>query len=504
MLDQEQIGQLDRKQLSFYFWMFLIIHTVLWTVGPAIFRYSVPHDTLESITWGQQWQLGYHKHPFLTAWLCAGITNLFGVVGWPTYLLAQLAVATTFIAVWQLAKKILPPSYALIAVLLTEGVLFNSINSFNLTPDTLQSPLWALLCLFFYQALSTQKMRYWLLTGLFAALCICTKYQGALLLFSMLLLCIINSQARLSFKKPGIYFAMVLFCLLMLPHLLWLFQHDFITLGYAQNVSKDYTPDKSLIDHLAHPAQFLINSVLNVIGILLLLWPFYSQPKSQFNCNPLVWPFLVAVGFGPFIITLLLCVLTGDYFPPRWSTPYFFALGVIALTYIRPKLSGDVVNKFAITLVFLSSLLFLSRMTTFTLFSRGASDAFLPNQTIALRVTKLWHDQYHTPLSYIAGSSYLVDLTTPYLTDKPQPYLNWLPEESPWIDEARLRQKGAVFIWDEGLNYAWDKDSSTFFNLPKSVIDRFPNIKIIPHYVFFRTSNHQPIQVGVAILPPQG
>ena len=92
------------KNPSLYFWLFLMLHTLIWTLGPALIRESLPHDTLEGVTWGLQWQLGYNKHPFLTAWLCAGVTQLFGVVGWPVYLLAQLTVSLTFLAVWQLAK----------------------------------------------------------------------------------------------------------------------------------------------------------------------------------------------------------------------------------------------------------------------------------------------------------------------------------------------------------------------------------------------------------------
>ncbi len=257
-----------------FFGLFISLHTLLWTVGPALTRLSLPHDTLESITWGLQWQLGYHKHPFLTAWLCAGVSQLFATVGWPVYLLAQLAVTVTFIAVWQLAKRLLPSWHALIATLLIEGVLFYNINSDNLTPDTMQSPLWALLSLFFYQALTTQKIWPWLLTALCAALSVCTKYQVVVLLLPMLFFCCINREARASFSKPGIYLAIFTFILLIGPHLWWLAHHHFISLTYAQQSAAYYTHEKTWFSHVQQPFVFLRNSLCNIIGVFILLWPF--------------------------------------------------------------------------------------------------------------------------------------------------------------------------------------------------------------------------------------
>src|SRR5580704_12288122 len=161
MLGGFRIKTPGSKKFIYYFWLFIFIHTLIWTHGPSLLSPTLRHDALEGITWGLQWQLGYSKHPFLTAWLCAGVTQLFGATGWPIYLLAQLAVSITFIAVWKLAQQILPPLHALIAALILEGVLFYNINSFNFTPDTLQSPLWALLSLFFYQALTKQTLSHW-------------------------------------------------------------------------------------------------------------------------------------------------------------------------------------------------------------------------------------------------------------------------------------------------------------------------------------------------------
>lgn len=489
------------KKINCFFWLFILIHTLIWTLGPALLRPTLPHDALEGITWGLQWQLGYNKHPFLAAWLGAGITKIFGI-GWPLYLLAQLAVSISFIAVWKLAKEILLPLQALIATLVLEGIFFYNLNSFNFTPDTLQSPLWALLSLFFYRALTQQNLRNWLCTALFAALCLCTKYQVVVLYLPMFLFCLINPLARKSFMKPGVYYFLALFFLLITPHLIWLYQHDFITLTYAAEISSDYTLKKTWLNHITHPWGFLVNSLIDIAGLFILLWPFYKQKKTDLSINSFQFQFLIFIGLGPLLVSFLLCILTGDYFPPRWSTPYFFTFGILAIIFLKPAVSKKQLKQFTITLVLFSSLLFLGRMSTWIVCPRANSDAFLPDQQIALTLEKLWQDHYHTPLAFLAGSHYLVAGVIPYMQNKPTPYLSWELTDSAWINEDELRQRGGLFIWDKDGFYTWDKESKKYTDLPESVLKRFPKLKIEPDFTFYRVSDNQRITIGIAILPP--
>ena len=97
----------------------------------------------------------------------------------------------------------------------------------------------------------------------------------------------------------------------------------------------------------------------------------------------------------------------------------------------------------------------------------------------------------------------MVSLITPYLPDKPKPYLNWRLKQNPWVNELELSQKGALFIWDAGFNYAWDLDGTTTFQLHKWLIMRYPELTILPNMIFYRLSNKQPLIIGVAVLPPR-
>jgi len=492
-----------------YLFIFIFVHLLVWTLGPTWVRGSVTHDTLESIAWGLQWQWGYNKHPFLTAWACALITKLFGTVGWPVYLLAQMAIATTFWAVWRLASKILSTLPALIATLSLEGVLFYNLNSFNLTPDSLQSPLWALLALSFYQAVTSQALRYWLLTGILAALAISTKYQVALLFLPMLGFCLSNPIARQSFKREGIYLGLALMLVMISPHLVWLYQHDFITLTYAFGTPKEYTHQQYGLNHLIYPLRYLANNLGNIMGLLILLWPFYRAEKTALNLGPFNWQFLLWLGLGPLGLSILLCVITGSHFPPRWSTPYFFLLGILLMAWLKPNISPRQLKQFILTLIVLGSLIWLGRMGSIVLgsyFEKDLrSDTYQPNQQMAEYLTTLWQQRFHRPLAYIAGSHYLVAALSVYSPSQPKPYFDWSYRESPWINEADLEKQGALVVWDVGSNYTWDAESAANTQLPKAIRERFPNLEFLGNMQFNRlTKQHAPLTIGVALLPPKG
>ena len=76
------------------------------TLGWALLmtaRPNPPLDLVEWLSWGREWQLGYHKHPPLAAWVAEvgrALTpgSFFGI-----YLLGYLAVALALWSVWNLA-----------------------------------------------------------------------------------------------------------------------------------------------------------------------------------------------------------------------------------------------------------------------------------------------------------------------------------------------------------------------------------------------------------------
>lgn len=136
---------------------FIITHVTAWTLAPALIRFTLPMDSMEGALWGRQLEWGYDKNPFMNGWLTALALKMDGHTGWFIYLFSQLSVAICFWAIWQLSKKIVPPIYALIAVLLLEGMQYYNFHAIDFNDNTLELAIWSLTALFFIRHSLHQK-----------------------------------------------------------------------------------------------------------------------------------------------------------------------------------------------------------------------------------------------------------------------------------------------------------------------------------------------------------
>src|SRR5579864_8153570 len=140
--------------------LFIIFHLIVWTFAPILVRYNLPLDAIEGSLWGHQLEWGYDKNPFMNGWLTALAIKLGG--DWGIYLFSQLSIALCFWAIFCLSRKMLPPLYALLSVLILESIQYYNLHAIDFNDNTLELGFWALTVLFFYQAVTRDKLRDWL------------------------------------------------------------------------------------------------------------------------------------------------------------------------------------------------------------------------------------------------------------------------------------------------------------------------------------------------------
>src|SRR5262245_35352654 len=103
------------------FWVFVALHFALWTGVPISFHRNPALDLVEGVTFGQQWQVVYWKHPPLPWLIVDTVRRAFGPELWPMLIVAQLSNALALWAVWRLAREIVPPLPAFLSAALLEG-----------------------------------------------------------------------------------------------------------------------------------------------------------------------------------------------------------------------------------------------------------------------------------------------------------------------------------------------------------------------------------------------
>lgn len=479
-----------------WFYGFLILHVFFWTLAPTLVRMALPLDAMEGTTWGHQLEWGYDKNPYLNAWLTQTAVFLGGKSGWMIYLFSQLCVAACFWVVWEFGKKFLNPLYALVAVILLAGAQYYNLHAIDFNDNTLETGLWPLTVWFFYLALSKQQTRDWLLTGFFAGLAIMTKYYSALLLIPMFFFLCYRAENRQSFRQPGIYLAALLFTLIVIPHFIWLFQHDFITVTYAVDRVSEAP---SLSRHFVNPTVFAweqieVFLIPLALSILLILGkkPIFEQKRILLT--PYDREFLLVIGLGPFLLTLLIGAVAGMHLRAGWGAPLLTFWTLILLVILQPQLTIARLQRFLLCGALLLITIVLAYCYSLTK-AGNQSSANYPGVMMAHNLTHQWHNTYHTRLEYVAGERWLAGNIAFYSTDDPSVYIDWNPKVSPWIKEEQLKQQGALFVWEITDNN---------FQIPSAIKQRFPNLENlqIQHYPWFRDKNGKPVILGVAMLPP--
>lgn len=471
--------------------IFAGIHLVVWTLLPTLLLHNAPIDVIEGVTWGRQWAWGYDKHPWLAPWLTAATYTLGGYSAWPIYLLSQIAILVCGFATWRLAITWLPSAHATLAVLLLEGIYYYNAATSELNPNLLMLPIWALTILIFYRAIQTKKLHNWLLLGLYAGLAVMTKYTSLILLFSQGLFLVAHPTARRSLKQVGPYAALFVCVLVMTPHIMWLIQHDFLSLRYFVEQTSQQGSWSGWKAHVFYPVRFTLNQLLVLTPVLLILIPCFLGEKRPLWISRFDKQFLVWSAFSPFALTVLLSFLTGMRLRNQYGTQLFSLFGLLLIAWVQPKLEGEqfykILRNIGIVFVLYIVIFACSAYTGYPRWTH-AFRANFPGPEIAESLTTKWHAEYHRPLRYVGGSRWLSGNLAFYSPDHPTAYFNWDPAVSFWIDETDLHKQGALFIWDVSEQGA---------SLDPSLLARFPRLVIVPqeHY-------SGPTTLGVAILPP--
>lgn len=481
-----------------WLYAFITMHLLLWTLIPALVRDNLPLDAMEGATWGHQLEWGYDKNPFLNGWLTALATQLGHYADWPVYLFSQLSVVICFWAVWKLAKHMLPPVYAFIAVVVLEGIQYYNVHAIDFNDNTLELGLWALTGYCFYQALRHSTYRNWILTGLFAGLGMMTKYYTAALLAGMALFLLTDSDNRKLLATRAPYAGLGVFILLLIPHFLWLRSHDYVTVMYMFERASN-TPRWS--NHYLYPLQFSALQLQALLPATLLYACLFLGKKNPSAINagtvslsPFNHAFLMWVAVAPFVMTVLLSIIAGITLRGGWGTPLLSWFGIVLVSLIQPSLTIRKMHRF-LALVFTLMLASLAAYSYSLLDSDTPSSANYPGREIAQAVTQQWRAQTGKPLRYVAGPRWVSGNVGLYSPDHPAVYLEWSKRHAAWIDEEQLRRQGAVFVWEIS-----DKE-----RLPPAVQQHFAGLHspVVLEFDWHRNRRHlAPIKIGMAILPP--
>ena len=331
------------------FYLLCLYHLIIWTIIPYFSNKNLPLDVIEALAWGQDFDLGYNKHPPLSAWIPGLLFKIFGNKDWIYYLLSQVFILISFIFLWKLSSFFLnKKSHILLSILAIEGIAFYTFDTPQFNVNICQIPLWIGTVYFFFKSIKDNKITDWIFLGVFAALGFLTKYIFVYLLISLFfyLIFILTRKKRINFK---FLYALLIFFLITAPHFKWLIQNDFTTLYYA--LKRGGLNEFNIYNHLLNPIKFLINQITILLPFLLLIYFLIKKIKIRLPLNNEKFIFLLFSFLLPFLLILITSIITGSRIRTMWMIPFYSLIGIFFIFLYQDQINFKKIKNFIILLI---------------------------------------------------------------------------------------------------------------------------------------------------------
>jgi 4-amino-4-deoxy-L-arabinose transferase-like glycosyltransferase len=421
-----------KRNIDNIFFIFILSHLIIWTLVPTITNHNLPLDVIEALAWGSNLDWGFNKHPPGSAFFPEIFYQIFGAQDWAYYLLSQIFVIIAFIYVFKLANEILDNSLlSLISVFLLESVYFYNFTTPEFNVNVCQLPFWSMVVYYSWRIYSAKDINFLdcFLVGLFAAIGFLSKYLFVYLLISIDLLffylIFYKKNKKFDFKY---LISIEVFIVLLIPHLIWLNNNDYITIKYGLN--RTGLEGSSNLDHLKFPIIFLLKQIALLIPFTILAKLLIKKIKFKINLKDKKLLFLIFINIVPIFLMLITSVITGSKIRTMWMTPFYLFIGVMVVYMFRSQINLKKIKSFLLGFIFL---FFLSPIL-YSYISVKQTDkrTDYPGKEISLKVKYAWAQQSDKPINVVLGDEWYAGNLSYHLKSRPK----W----EGFIDQKKLDQ----------------------------------------------------------------
>ena len=407
------------KNINNIFFIFALSHLVIWTLVPSLTNKNLPLDTIEALAWGSNLDWGFSKHPPMSAFFSEVFFQVFGSQDWAYYLLSQIFVIIAFYFVFKFACEILGDiKLGLISVLLLETIYFYNFTTPEFNVNVCQLPFWSLVVYYSWKIYQAKEIKFidCFLVGLFSAFGFLSKYLFIYLLLAIDLLFIylifFKKTKRFDFKY---LVTLEIFIVLLVPHLVWLFNNDFITISYG--LDRSGLEVSSFIDHLKNPLIFLFKQIGILIPFFFLVFLLIRKFKFKINFKDKKLLFLLFINFIPILLMFITTVITGSQIRTMWMTPFYLFFGVTFIYIFYSQINIKKVKSFLYGFLFF----FILSPVLYSYISISQTDKRTDylGKEIAAKVQISWSQNFDKEIEFVTGDEWKAGNLSYHLKSRP-------------------------------------------------------------------------------------
>lgn len=393
---------------------YVLIYVITWVLikfiaSPNLDLYG---DMLENFAWSQTIEWGTYKHPPFFSWVVAVWFRIFPKTNVSYYLLSYVNSGIGLIGIYYLCRAFGLRKIALASALLMAFALPYSTLAGKFNANSILLSLWPWTCWAYIKSINSNKSSgfiYSALLSLLGTICILGKYYSLVFLFSLFLVSLLNKNSRSWYFTYKPYLVVFLSVGLLTPHLIWLVQHDFVTLKYVADQGTENISYKSIRNFMCLPVLFWLiplsilslliskekKSVISIFKVFIFSW-FPKNTNDQ----------LFYIAILPWFISLLFGIFAVVQLSSPWAIPIGFCYTILWLrnneTNVNDRAHKIIKIIFFIGLFFSFFLSFAYGKWQSHINSKGY---YLPREEMSKIVNLIWQQKYSkNELRWIGGA----------------------------------------------------------------------------------------------------
>lgn len=410
-------------------------------------------NMVENYVWGISWSLGNNKHPPLFGWITAAWFKVFPTVDWAYYLLNEVSLLIALVFLMLSMRKILNENKVYIALALTIVIFPIGITTgYKYNANLAQWPfitgyLWALLT-----AITDRQASKYALAGVFAGAALLCKYSAILLIGPITFVVWFYLKPKLVDIFPRVLLMVLVTLAILTPHIYWEMQHGWPSLLYMH---ERHTPSNT-ISWISVVSRMLLHVLRFVSGSLVILaMAIITLRKTPEGSREIYHP---PIRFGLLIFILSLAsVFVGSFIEHMAPvSDWFIVLTIFFGWALVDLLPANIEwNNLKSRISVLIALYFIG-VTILAIDYKQTDDSSVSTTTVVAKtlvqdVTNLYHNTYHKPIEYVAGTFPLAYDLSFYSADHPNAMYGLDTQASNWIDRSQFNLRSKVIICS-GLN----------------------------------------------------
>ena len=405
-----------KKNISNVFIIFLFFHLVIWTLVPSLSNLNLPLDTIEALAWGSNLDWGFNKHPPISAFAVELIYLIFGAQDWAYYFLSQIFVIIAFIYVWKFSEEFFNNKiFSLISVLILEAIVFFNYTTPEFNVYVCQLPFRALTVYYCWKSIQTNKIINWILLGVFSSLGFLSHYSFIFLLLALSIYFIIYSSKK-KFQN-NFLIPVIVFFVIISPHLIWLTENNFITITYA--FARAGAENKNLVNHIINPLIFIFKQFIMLIPLFVLFLVIIKKNtkkiKLPFKDNKFL--FLFCINILPILIIFFVSFISGAKIRTMWMSTFYLFFGIFLLYLFEKNINLKTINKFIYSFIFI--FLFSPLVYLYVSVSNEMKRTDYPGKEIANLVQNKWDKNFTNEIKFVVGDEWAAGNLSYHLDSRP-------------------------------------------------------------------------------------